>query len=194
MLLCWGPYITHFTVRITKFLDFFHRPAFWRLENWICFRPQVRGKTLSWVQWSRLALSKGPSWVSVFSPRLRKETDPVSETLCFYSLEYRTMEKLKTPVILSVTHHRQNPLGQCFSTFFIRRGPGIIDVRARYQAMDRRLRNTALESHFTVFGGWSWSSLEVQLHENWVQARSSFVSTVFQKPRIWSLNCKRKAE
>jgi hypothetical protein len=48
------------------------------------------------VQWLRLALSKGPNWVSVFSPlHLRTETDPVFETSCFYSLECRTMEKVQ---------------------------------------------------------------------------------------------------
>jgi hypothetical protein len=36
------------------------------------------------VQWLRLALSKGPKRVDVFSPfHLRTETDPVSETSCF---------------------------------------------------------------------------------------------------------------
>jgi hypothetical protein len=35
------------------------------------------------VQWLRLALSKGPNRVGVF-PHLRRETDPVSETLCFF--------------------------------------------------------------------------------------------------------------
>jgi hypothetical protein len=34
--------------RVTRFLDFFHRPVFLGVEtqcfgNWICFRPQVRG-------------------------------------------------------------------------------------------------------------------------------------------------------
>jgi hypothetical protein len=46
----------------------------------------------------RLALTKGPNWVGVFSPlHLRMETDPVSETSCFYSIEYRTMGKVKKP-------------------------------------------------------------------------------------------------
>jgi hypothetical protein len=36
------------------------------------------------VQWLRLALSKGPNWVWVFSLlHTRTETDPVSETSCF---------------------------------------------------------------------------------------------------------------
>jgi hypothetical protein len=42
---------------------------------------------------------------------LRTETDPISETLCF--LVFRIPEdgqKSKTPVILSVIHHLQNPL------------------------------------------------------------------------------------
>jgi hypothetical protein len=41
---------------------------------------------------------------------LRTETDPASETSCFYSLEYRTTERVENPVILCVVHHRQNPL------------------------------------------------------------------------------------
>jgi hypothetical protein len=63
--------------------------------NWICFLPQVRGEDTYSVgtirkgelQGSvtnpRLALPKGPDKVGVFSPpHLRKETDPLSETLC----------------------------------------------------------------------------------------------------------------
>jgi hypothetical protein len=38
------------------------------------------------------------------------ETDPVSETSCFYSLEYRKMEKVQKTLILCVIHHRQNLL------------------------------------------------------------------------------------
>jgi hypothetical protein len=30
--------------------------------------------------------------------------------MSIYLLEYRTMDKVQTPVILSVIHHRQNPL------------------------------------------------------------------------------------
>jgi hypothetical protein len=41
-------------------------------------------------------------------PYPRTETDPVSETSC--SLEYQTMDKSKSPVILSVIHQRQNRL------------------------------------------------------------------------------------
>jgi hypothetical protein len=47
-------------------------------------------------KWLRSALSKGPSWVGVFSPNFtwgRKH--PVSETS--YSLEYQTMEKVQNP-------------------------------------------------------------------------------------------------
>jgi hypothetical protein len=45
------------------------------------------------------------------SLRLRTETDPVSETFCF--LVFRIPDdgqKSSTQVILSVTHHRQNPI------------------------------------------------------------------------------------
>jgi hypothetical protein len=61
------------------------------------------------VQWLRLALSKGPNWVGVFSPlQLKTETDPVSKTSCFYSAKHRTMDKV--PVTLCAMHHRQNPI------------------------------------------------------------------------------------
>jgi hypothetical protein len=53
------------------------------------------------VQWLRLALSKGPNWVVVFSPFTwgRKQIQ-FPKRRVFYSLEYRTMEKPKNPVIL----------------------------------------------------------------------------------------------
>jgi hypothetical protein len=58
----------------------------------------VHTKTASDVQWLRLTLSKGSNRVGVFSPfHLRTETDPVSETSCFYSLDYRTIEKVQKP-------------------------------------------------------------------------------------------------
>jgi hypothetical protein len=48
------------------------------------------------AQWLRLALSKGANLVGVFSTlHMRTETDPVSETSCFYSQEHRTMEKVQ---------------------------------------------------------------------------------------------------
>jgi hypothetical protein len=46
----------------------------------------------------RLALSKGPNLVGVFSLlHMRMETDPVSETSCFYSQKYWTMGKIQNP-------------------------------------------------------------------------------------------------
>jgi hypothetical protein len=42
------------------------------------------------------------------TPHLRKEIEAVTETLC--SLEYRTMDKSKNPVIPRVIHRLQNPL------------------------------------------------------------------------------------
>jgi hypothetical protein len=62
------------------------------------------------VQWLILALYKGPKWVGVFSPHVSTETDPVSETSYVLSLEYRTMEKSKNPVILCAIQDCQNPL------------------------------------------------------------------------------------
>jgi hypothetical protein len=85
-----------------------------RSENWICFRPQVRGDTYSvksLVQWFRLALSKGHTRVGV-SPHLKTKTYPVSGTLCFTSnyLESGRWTKSKNPVILCVIHPRQKSI------------------------------------------------------------------------------------
>jgi hypothetical protein len=44
----------------------------------------------------------------VLPPHLRTEPDPVSETLCF--LVSRIPDDGQSTVILSVIHHRQNPL------------------------------------------------------------------------------------
>jgi hypothetical protein len=70
------------------YVDFIYRPELWmiynvqRFGNWICFRLQVRRKhILCWVHWLRLALSKGPT--KCLSPRMKMETNPFSETLCF---------------------------------------------------------------------------------------------------------------
>jgi hypothetical protein len=43
-----------------------------------------------------------------FIPRRKQIQFPKRRVFC--SLEYRTMEKVKNPVILCVIHHRQNPL------------------------------------------------------------------------------------
>jgi hypothetical protein len=56
------------------------------------------------VQWLRLALSKGPNRVGV-SLHLRTETDPISETSCFFSsnyLESGRWTKSENPIILCV--------------------------------------------------------------------------------------------
>jgi hypothetical protein len=94
------------------FLDFFHRPVFYRTEN-TTFRKKdlfpSSGEggedTYSVVQWLRLALSKGPNWVGVFSPFTwgRKQIQ-FPKRCVFYSLENRTMGKMsKNPVILCYT-------------------------------------------------------------------------------------------
>jgi hypothetical protein len=58
----------------------------------------VFGLFPSFGQWLRLALSKGPNRVGV-SLHLRTETDPVSETSCFFLLSFkiRTMDKVRKP-------------------------------------------------------------------------------------------------
>jgi hypothetical protein len=63
-----------------------------RFGNWICFRPQVRGET-----------------PTLLGPLERAETDPVSETLWFPDTITDDGRSLET-VILSIMHHRQNPL------------------------------------------------------------------------------------
>jgi hypothetical protein len=71
----------------------------------ISFCPEVKGGediysagALRKVKWLRLALSKGPNWVGVFSPlRLRTVRDPVSETSCIYSQKHRTVQDVQKP-------------------------------------------------------------------------------------------------
>jgi hypothetical protein len=56
--------------------------------------------------------TKGPKRVGV-SPRLRTETDPVSEMSCFLSsnyLESGRWMKSENPLVLCVIHHRQTPI------------------------------------------------------------------------------------
>jgi hypothetical protein len=56
---------------------------------------------------------------SVFPPYLRTETDPVFETLCFlFSRTPDDGQSPKTPEILSVIHHHQNPLESAFMPVF----------------------------------------------------------------------------
>jgi hypothetical protein len=73
-----SPKTGHF--RITGFLDFVHRPVFknkrtQRFGNWICFRPKV-GKKIA-------TLLRPLERSNLNQPHLRKEIDPVSETLCY---------------------------------------------------------------------------------------------------------------
>jgi hypothetical protein len=65
--------------RIIGFLDLFHRPVFYGMEtrrfgNWICFRPQLRGEDTQLGPLERAILNH-----------------------CFYSVDYRTMEKVQKP-------------------------------------------------------------------------------------------------
>jgi hypothetical protein len=72
----WRWCITH---RNIGFSDFVHRPDFSKYQ----WKNTTFRKLDLLVQWLRLAFSKGPNRVGVF-PHLRTETDPVSETLCFF--------------------------------------------------------------------------------------------------------------
>jgi hypothetical protein len=59
----------------------------------------------------RANLSHWTQRSSCLPPHLRTETHPVSETLCFLVSRIPDDGKSpKNPVILSVIHHRQNPL------------------------------------------------------------------------------------
>jgi hypothetical protein len=54
--------------RITGVLDFVHRPGFYKIENWICFRPQVRGvplKELTWILGRLLSKSESKTKVTL---------------------------------------------------------------------------------------------------------------------------------
>jgi hypothetical protein len=67
---------------------------------------------IRWKEWVWLALSNRLKSVMCLTPiRLRRETDPVYETL--FSLEYRMVDKVKKKAILYVTHHHQNPSTIC---------------------------------------------------------------------------------
>jgi hypothetical protein len=85
-------WILMFIYRIVGLLDFLHRPVFYRIENTTFRKLDLfsssdeggRRHLHSWAQWLRLALSKEPNWVGVYSHlHLRTETDPVSESSCF---------------------------------------------------------------------------------------------------------------
>jgi hypothetical protein len=71
-----------------------------RFENWIGFRVLVRGgRHTLWIWWFRLDPSKVPNRVGVSLLRLRTETDPVSETLCFLAIQnFWRWAKSKNPV------------------------------------------------------------------------------------------------
>jgi hypothetical protein len=95
-------------------LDFIHRLVCGRLKipqrfgDWICLRPQV--------QWLRLAVSNGPSWVGLSCPiHLRTETDPVSKTLWYFlSSTYKTMEKVQIKPNSSVQY---TPSSESFQVY-----------------------------------------------------------------------------
>jgi hypothetical protein len=53
-------------------------------------------KIYSQIHRLRLTLSKRPKKVDVF-PHLKKETDPVYETVCFLVIKIRTMDKAQKP-------------------------------------------------------------------------------------------------
>jgi hypothetical protein len=67
--------------------------------------------SVSVLQWLRLALSKGPNWVGVFSPLSPKDGNRSSFRNVVFSslLNTRRWKSPKSSVILCVIHHRQNP-------------------------------------------------------------------------------------
>jgi hypothetical protein len=77
---------------------------------WICFRPQLRRRSLIlyWVPWKelawitgastlRLVLSKGPNRVGVFLPHLKTKQVQVPERCVSLYLEFRMMDKVQKP-------------------------------------------------------------------------------------------------
>jgi hypothetical protein len=90
---------------ITGFLGSVYRPVFYvetRKHN------VSETGSISFHRWGTPSLLGPLERVGVFPPHLRAETDPISETLC--SLVSRIPDDGQSPVILSIIHHRQNPL------------------------------------------------------------------------------------
>jgi hypothetical protein len=89
------------TLITTKLLDFVHRPDFYKQKtqhfgNWICFRLQARGGGHLLYRRTKSLPFHGRCQSRVGAPpRLKMETDPVSETLCFLIVEIRTMYKVQ---------------------------------------------------------------------------------------------------
>jgi hypothetical protein len=104
-----------FIYRIHRiFLDFFHRPVFQKTQrfgNWICFRLQVN------VGEKRLALSKGPNWVGVFSPTFTWGRKQIQFPKHHVFLEYRMMEKAQKNFVNSVQHAPSSESFQVYLDF-----------------------------------------------------------------------------
>jgi hypothetical protein len=125
---------TRIILGITGFLHFFHCPVFYRIENTTfpkldlfpsssevgedtyAVGPLRKSKSpitepVTESQWWRLALSEGPKW-GVFSNFTwgRKQIQ-FPKRRVFYSLEYRTMEKVQKPsnsVLYTIVRTLQN--------------------------------------------------------------------------------------
>jgi hypothetical protein len=91
-----------------------------RFGNWISFRPQVKVgvKTPTqlgplerdYLQWLRLALSKGPNWVGVFSPPSPEDGNRSSfRNVVFFGIQDDGKKSRKILWILYNIHYRQNP-------------------------------------------------------------------------------------
>jgi hypothetical protein len=67
-------------------------------DVWLTIRARV-GTTLLWTLVSTKVSSKGTNRVGVPSPHLNKETEPLSERMCYLSvyLQSRTMGKVQKP-------------------------------------------------------------------------------------------------
>jgi hypothetical protein len=86
-------------------------PKTQRFGNWICFRPHMKVGEKTPTQLGPLERANLNQCVLPHL-RLRTETDPVSETLCF--LEYRTMEKVQKISVNSVQH---TPSSESFQVY-----------------------------------------------------------------------------
>jgi hypothetical protein len=89
-----------------------------------------------------LSLSKGPNRIGVSLPHMRTETDPVAEPLCFIVSRIPDDGRSPNPpVILSVTHHRQNILESLPLWFYSPCGPRPLfqflnPIHSRYDSLD----------------------------------------------------------
>jgi hypothetical protein len=102
-------------------------------------------------KWLRLALSKWRNRVGVPPPRLRTETDPVSETMCFLD-SGKTGRRMKseTPAILSTQIREFHPKN-------MNREDGIMEVSYRLP----KEKQETFSGQITYWNSPNWPLLEI---------------------------------